>query len=123
PVRHSLVWLSAAGWAEAVDSARPEHRDILLSWTERDLPLTVRRPSEFDPSDCLYLGLALPPSRGKLRLPITVSNTAAKVIRKPLLLSDVISSAAVDWQEPLQDLVNRLEVRDICPQVYGAFAL
>jgi phosphoribosyl-dephospho-CoA transferase len=120
--RHSLVWLTVYGWTEAVDSARPEHREILAYWNERDLPLIVRRQSDLDPPGCLYLGLSLPPSLGKLRVPVTVSNSAAKEIRKPLLLSDVVFSAPVEWQIPLQDLVHRLTIGDICPQVYGAFA-
>lgn len=122
PVRHSLVRLTAGGWLEAVSSALPGHREPLLYWMERDLPLIVRRRSEFDPPGCLCLGLSLPPSRGKLRVPIAVLHAAASNIREPLLFEDIVISAPADWQQTLRDLIERLAAKGIRPQIYGAFA-
>lgn len=41
--RHTLVWLTAAGWDAAIADAQPEHVAGLAQWRHHDWPAIVRR--------------------------------------------------------------------------------
>lgn len=53
--RHSLVWLTAAGWEAVITSARSEHAAALAQWQRNDWPAVVRRfdaiPKDADAAD------------------------------------------------------------------------
>ncbi|MBN3844523.1 phosphoribosyl-dephospho-CoA transferase, partial [Burkholderia sp. Ac-20349] len=69
--RHTLVTLTAAGWGAAFARDPVLAADPLVqAWAAHDWPLIVRRASP-DQADAgrVPLGLPLPPSAGKARLP------------------------------------------------------
>ncbi|MFC7518116.1 malonate decarboxylase holo-[acyl-carrier-protein] synthase [Herbaspirillum sp. GCM10030257] len=124
--RHSLAWLSAAGWREAIEAATPECRDAIRSWQLADWPATVRRQDAGARMDECSLGIALPPdvdSGVKKRIGLRVSTMHLTHTSAPLALSEAIPKALPVWKEALTDLDQKASAAGLVLRVYGSLAL
>lgn len=122
--RHSLVWLTAAGWEAARAAAPPEHGAAIERWRDAGWPLVVRRrdPNAGDAELCL--GLALPPdplSGDKLRIALRAPLATVARGAPPLALKDVLAAAPEQWRRDLA-LLNEAGV-GLNLRVYGSLAL
>lgn len=69
--RHSLVWLSAAGWEYLIAGAHAASvLDCLTHWRENRLPLVVTRQERG--CNLLALGLSAPLAWGRQKIPLKV---------------------------------------------------
>lgn len=103
--RHTLVTLTAAGWAAlfARDAALAADAPV-RRWAERGWPLVVRRalPGEIDGSG-VPLGIPLPPA-GKRRIAVSVGADALASVGAPPAIAAVLGAAPAAWRQPLLDL-------------------
>jgi phosphoribosyl-dephospho-CoA transferase len=123
--RHGLVWLSEAGWLEALARVADDHRYAVQRWRQHDWPAVIRRRDADCAAGEICLGIALPPDQDgvKLRVPLRVGLRGVRQMRAPLEIADVIEHAGSQWRNGLLELhgdvaAQRLEIR-----VYGSLAL
>lgn len=76
--RHAFVWLDSS---EALPA-------LLREWIEQGRPLVVRRPCLSPDGKNACLGLALPPSRGKRRIPFELPRELIQKVSVPPLWSE-----------------------------------
>lgn len=76
--RHAFVWLDPSAALPA----------LLHEWIEQDHPLVVRRPCLSPDGNNACLGLALPPSRGKRRIPFELPRESILKVSEPPLWSE-----------------------------------
>lgn len=108
--RHSLLHLSAAGWASARPQVDPTHHAAIDRWCEADWPVIARRHEADCPADQVCVGLALPPdalSGVKHRLPLRIGSDQVTRLEKPRLLGDVLP---VSWKVSLPEAALLLPV-------------
>lgn len=128
PSRHDLIWLkpSQLGHVKLVGGSPVEVErgmQCLHDWVEAGHPLIVaRQPDEFQSVEKsgLQVGLALPPSMGKLRLAFAVPASAIASHRAPWLLSGSIAQLPQPWVKPLSELAALPAVSACRPAVYGS---
>ncbi|EGF32713.1 Phosphoribosyl-dephospho-CoA transferase [Oxalobacteraceae bacterium IMCC9480] len=102
--RHSLSFLSAAGWASARLQVEARHHAAIERWCAADWPLIVRRHEADCPTGQVCLGLALPPepeSGIKHRLPLRIAIDEVTRSRPPLTLAEVRLVLPPAWQAAL----------------------
>lgn len=78
--RHAFVWLDSA--EETAES------ELLREWLEQDRPLVVRRPCLSDDGKNACLGLALPPSPTKRRIPFELPLKLIRHVAEPPVWSE-----------------------------------
>ncbi|WP_245549287.1 malonate decarboxylase holo-[acyl-carrier-protein] synthase [Noviherbaspirillum massiliense] len=124
--RHSLVWLTDAGWQEAQNSAPQDCREIIAAWKRTDWPAIARRHDPEATQEQACLGIALPPDSvdgSKKRIPVRVSRSSIRKSDAPPALDAVLAAAPPDWREPLAALDANARAAGICLRVYGSLAL
>ena len=133
--RHNLVWLSAAGWQQALAQVAASDRAALMQWQAQDWPVIVRRHDADAGSEQLCLGVALPPDADghKRRIALRVTDAGVARQRAPLTLAEVMQGSAADnapvlpalWRAVLPLLVAELEqLSSPLPlAVYGSLSL
>lgn len=102
--RHSLLHLSAAGWASARTQVDVIHHAAIDSWCTADWPVIARRHEAGCPDDQVCVGLALPPdpvSGVKHRLPLRIASDQVMRTRLPLSLAEVLPVLPHAWQAAL----------------------
>lgn len=120
--RHDLVWLDTARWRDAlVAPVSDAWLEALSGWFSHGRPAVVRR-QESPSTNALSLGVALPPARGKMKIPLLVERGAVIRTSAPLTLQNALASAPSGWQPPLRDLVDAARRRGIEFRVYGSVA-
>ncbi|MDD5298704.1 MAG: malonate decarboxylase holo-[acyl-carrier-protein] synthase [Rhodocyclaceae bacterium] len=124
PRRHDLVWLEplAAGDARTVSLGclpDAEARGLLADWLERGHPLIVSRQPEMA-EGLLALGLALPPSLGKHRLPFQVPVCHVRRSAAPPRLADLASALPESWLSLIGALLASPALAAVCPRVLGS---
>jgi len=121
--RHTLVWLSPAGWEQAGASLTPALRAQLQRWQQHDWPAVVRRRDADATDEQVCLGIALPPdtSGHKLRVPLRVASQHIRRQRPPLLIAEVLLQAPQAWRTALARLQQQAQALDL--RVYGSLAL
>lgn len=120
--RHDLVWLATARWRDALVAPVPDTwLEALSGWFSHGRPAVVRR-QESPSTNALSLGVALPPARGKMKIPLLVERGAVIRTSAPLTLQTALASAPPGWQPPLRDLVDAARRRGIEFRVYGSVA-
>jgi len=70
----------------------------------------------------LSLGVALPPSRGKLKIPFFVARSALLRCRPPVTLEQARRAAPPEWQPALEVLLGAARGLDTPLSVYGSLA-
>ena len=124
PSRHSLVWLSAAGWRAIAGQVTEQHRSAVSEWYQSGWPLTVRRHDIDCPSDQLCLGIALPPLDGvKARLPFRVALDAIDSVQTPLSIPEVLTALPDQWRDAASRLHGAAQMMEVDLKVYGSAAL
>ena len=73
--RHDLLVIDPSHW-EAVLAAVPDKPDLLVAWARRGWPVIVRRRLAGEPQDELPVGVQLPLSEGRRRVPLRVPPAA-----------------------------------------------
>ena len=122
PARHDLIWLDSDRWRDALLAPLPdEWMGALGEWFKRGRPAVVRR-QESSTANAISLGVALPPSRGKTKIPLLVERRVVTRASAPLLLATALVSAPPAWQAALQSLVDAARERGIEFRVYGSLA-
>lgn len=143
--RHDLVWLSPAGWTQALAAAnRHGAADVdlasaLAHWRDRNWPLVVRRQEAATPAGQLALGVPLPPAAdgGKLRFACSVDQQLVAHWQAPLALADALAAAPAHWQALLQAFLldcsraaaalprrgGEVPLRSLQPRVFGSLAM
>ncbi|MGU7775574.1 malonate decarboxylase holo-[acyl-carrier-protein] synthase [Burkholderia sp. MR1-5-21] len=119
--RHTLVTLTAAGWAAlfARDPALAADAPV-RRWAECGWPLVVRRalPGETG----VPLGMPLPPSAGKRRIALSVDAGALASVGAPPAFAAVLDAAPAAWRQPLREL-DALGARcGVAGRVFGSLA-
>ncbi|MEB0136785.1 malonate decarboxylase holo-[acyl-carrier-protein] synthase [Actimicrobium sp. CCC2.4] len=102
--RHSLLTLSAAGWASARAQVEARHHAAVERWCAADWPVIVRRHEVDCPTGQVCVGLALPPepeSGIKYRLPLRIAINEVTRSRPPLTLAEVRFVLPPAWQAAL----------------------
>ncbi|WP_344762290.1 malonate decarboxylase holo-[acyl-carrier-protein] synthase [Actimicrobium antarcticum] len=126
PARHSLLWLSAAGWADARRQVPALHHAQVDRWGSSDWPLIVRRQEADCPAGTLCAGLALPPdpvTATKHRLPLRVAGTTVTRVQTPVALSLVGEVVPAHWRPSLDRLQSDALACGLSLQVFGSAAL
>lgn len=129
PSRHDLVWLkpdaapaavSAGGQPVAPDQAM-QH---LLAWVAQGNPLIVARQTDLNTlTNTLRVGLALPPSQGKLRLAFDVPAFAIDRVQSPPKLAEIDQQLPPNWAEATAALLADAAIRRCQPALYGSLAI
>lgn len=124
--RHSLAWVTAEGWREALQTAAPQCRDDIVSWQSANWPATVRRQDIDAHTDQCSLGIALPPdvdSGIKKRICLRISKAHVAQMSVPLTLSEAIPAALPAWRDALTILDRKASAAGLVLRVYGSLAL
>lgn len=102
--RHQLVRILPAAW-NALFASRPDlgHDPLLRSWARKDWPLIVRRPMPGDGAG-VPLGLPLPPSEGKRRIAVEVSQQDIHCMMSLPDLAQAVRAAPIAWRPTLREL-------------------
>lgn len=135
--RHSLVWLTAAGWEAAIAAAQPEHAAALAQWQRNDWPAIVRRfdptPKDTDAVDAadaanatdaeasdICLGVPLPPDAAgvKVRIALRVASSHIARTSAALELRSALMAAG-----PWRDGLAALSAAAPTLRVFGSLAM
>lgn len=123
PPRHSLVWLTPAGWrlAQQRDPGQAEH---LSAWQRAGHPLVARRHDADAHDEDICLGLPLPPhpTLGKRRIALRLPADAVERIDAALALGAIHRAALPAWQAPLASLARDADAAGVALRVYGSAA-
>nr|WP_315250207.1 malonate decarboxylase holo-[acyl-carrier-protein] synthase [uncultured Duganella sp.] len=120
--RHSLVWLTAAGWQAAIASVQPEHAGALTQWRQNDWPAIVRRSDAGADAAAgdIFLGVPLPPDAAgvKVRIGLRVAPSQVERTSAALALRSALPAAG-RWRDRLTAL------SDAAPglRVFGSLAM
>lgn len=124
PSRHDLVWLDPAR-AGGLEVA-PGWRDEVERWLARGLPAVARRrDGEREAAAgaaAVALGIPVPPSRGKARIPLSAPPAAVLRVEPPLPLAAALASAPAAWRQPLRSLDGAARALGVLLRVHGSLA-
>ena len=127
--RHSLVWLTDAGWLQAERDVEAPDRDAIQRWHRHDWPAVARRGEVAGEvghaATHALLGVALPPHSEdgmKRRIPLRIACAEVKRTARPLRLESVIPHAPVHWRQKLIALDHAAQQLGICFLSYGSLA-
>jgi len=120
--RHDLVVVSTAAWRAAL-AARPGLADVPLvaAWAERGWPLVVRRSGASDAAG-VPLGLPLPPSHQKLRLPFVIPHDGVVSVAPPPAIASALEIAPPAWRPTMQRLIALAAAFGGEARLYGSLA-
>jgi phosphoribosyl-dephospho-CoA transferase len=106
-MRHDLIWIGGAPWAEIL-TTRPDiaRYPLAVEWAERGRPLIVRRAAPGDAADGVPFGLPLPPAQGKARLAGTLPHSKIVWRGPPPRLADALDNAPLPWRDTVQRLLE-----------------
>ena len=127
PPRHSLVWLTPAGWdqvqAGAAQALVPV-RDAIGRWHAADWPLVVCRAVPAMLPGRIALGIALPPDEfgNKPRISTTIELTEIRHQTPPLSLQAVLQNAPPHWRAGLLALQLQAAELSLELRVFGSLA-
>ncbi|WP_086642893.1 malonate decarboxylase holo-[acyl-carrier-protein] synthase [Acetobacter sp. DsW_063] len=114
--RHALVTVSPSAWREvAGDHPLKEVRD----WAALRRPLVCRRPAP-DEDAGVALGLPLPPSLGKLRLPFLLPVDCLAPFDGSTALSALDAKPDSFWRPDVTKLLQLATRHDIAPEATGS---
>lgn len=122
--RHDLVWIDREAVATVPAGARDAQLyPVVNEWIILDRPLVVRcQPPRAETAGCLAVGLPLPPSLGKRRIPFEVDPRAIVRGASPPLLAEITNEFASDRRASLLQLCAAAREIDIEFRVFGSAA-
>lgn len=125
--RHSLVWLTDAGWqAAALSAATEAEYTVIGQWRAHDWPAIVRRTEPGTPHGQHCLGIAAPPcqqSGRKVRVALRIAGAQIARVADSLPLSAAIDHAPAPWRADLAALAHAASASGLPLQVYGSLAM
>jgi phosphoribosyl-dephospho-CoA transferase len=100
---------------------------MVTNFLAAGVPLVSRRQPESEGESSIRwrfiaVGMPLPPSQGKLRVPLVAPLESIMLTRPPLELAEVIPHLPQRWRAPLRDLLRSAEAVGIQFRVYGSAA-
>jgi phosphoribosyl-dephospho-CoA transferase len=119
-VRHDLVWLDPAQLGAL--EVEPLHLQAVAQWIGADLPAVATRRGQGGLDGAAWLGIPLPPSRGKLRIPLRAPARAVARARPPLRLAEAVASAPAARRGALEALDAEAQGLGILLRVHGSLA-
>lgn len=125
PLRHNIVRVDATHWRTALAAPlTKQHAGLVDAWFALGHPAVVRRSGEEETRAAwtVALGIPLPLSNGKLRIPLLLAADAIVTIEPPPILESAISSAPVAWHGALRELDTAGKNEGIAFSVYGSLA-
>jgi phosphoribosyl-dephospho-CoA transferase len=119
--RHTLAWLSAAGW-QSVQASAQQHEVALSQWQRHNWPVVVRRAEPDTTTDEICLGLPLPPERdgAKLRLALRARKEHLARTSDAIELKSALPFSGA-WHESLSVLCHEAEPLNL--RVFGSLAM
>lgn len=131
--RHSLVWLTPAGWDRALAGMAQPDRAMAIPWRDHDWPGVVRRSESPVKAGTVPLGLPLPPAlplpRGQAsgppkgpRLGCVTALEDIRTVRGAVPLEATLDDALPSWRPSLRALIDALLAEGIVLRVYGSLA-
>lgn len=131
--RHSLVWLTDAGWARVLDTLAPDDAAAAEDWRRNGWPAIVRRNEDGADTESVPLGLPLLPLdeapangvalAGKRRLGFFARKSHVARMQLPLALRDAVDVAPAEWKAALHALDVSITQSGMTTRVYGSLAL
>jgi phosphoribosyl-dephospho-CoA transferase len=118
--RHDLVWLDPAQVGAL--HVEPIHHGTVAQWVEAGRPAVATRRDPGTPAGTAWLGIPLPPSRGKLRIALRAPAGALVRARPPLRLAEVMASAPAGLRVALEELDAEAGGLGILLRVHGSLA-
>ena len=106
--RHTFVWLDSSASLPA----------LLREWIELGHPLVVRRPCLSPDGKNACLGLALPPSRGKYRIPFELPREAIRKVSEPPLWTECETIS----NEPVRPFHEAANAAGVALRTFGSHA-
>lgn len=124
PARHDLLWLTGAGWSQALQHLSGQAREAALRWRERDWPVVARRRDVDAAEDELCAGIALPPLEdgSKPRIALRVPMSALDRRCGAMPLAAVIDKAPANWRQDLNNMEAQAREAGIELRVFGSLA-
>ena len=121
--RHDLIYLEPSRWDVVLERQLGSDQvdPLIRSWVHKGWPLISRRPSSYE-THGIALGLPLPPSLGKWRIPFIVQDQDILTIQEPLSLASAREQAPRQWQQIFDELEFFAAHRGIELQVFGSLA-
>lgn len=126
PSRHSLVWLTAAGWQSALKQASTDAREVIEKWHAADFPAVARQHEVDCPADLCCIGIAAPPDSvtgHKTRLPLRIARDHIRAVHLPATLTAILPALPPSWHVALGALDDALCAQGVKAQVFGSAAL
>lgn len=119
--RHTLAWLTAAGWQAAMASA-PGREVALSQWQRHNWPVVVRRAEPDAAADEVCLGVPLPPDRdgAKLRFALRARKEHVARTGSAIELKSALPFSGA-WHESLAVLCKEAESLHL--RVFGSLAM
>lgn len=121
--RHDLVYLEPARWNSLLDRQLGSDLagTLVQSWVHMGWPLVARRPA-LDDGQGIALGLPLPPSLGKRRISLVVSDDDILSVCEPPLLTRARAQAPEAWNRTFDELELFSARRGVALRVFGSLA-
>lgn len=122
--RHDLVWLTAAGWQQAMKAAGVDGAAVAL-FRDHDWPAVVRRREPAAAADQVSIGLPLPPTPdgAKRRCAIDIPHAAIARSRAPLALAGVADQLPARWVDAGAALLADIARLGVALGVFGSLAM
>jgi phosphoribosyl-dephospho-CoA transferase len=119
--RHELLRVAPAFWARAL-AARSDLKalPLLAGWPDRGWPVIVRRPMANESLDSVPIGVPLPPTDGKLRIALSIPETAVLERALPPSLWAVRRVADPAWRRTIDALVALGARLSFVPASFGS---
>jgi phosphoribosyl-dephospho-CoA transferase len=120
--RHDLAWLDPE--IDAGEFASEQQAEYARSWVMKGFPLVVARQTDVHLSEPnqIILGFTLPSAPSRIRVMLRANRSAIIRHSRPILLSETINFAPVNWRIGLNNLVALFEKFKIVARVYGSLS-
>ena len=125
PVRHDLLHFDPSAWPILL-GGRPDLQALngVRDWQTYRYPLMSRRRQPDDPAGGWPVGIALPPSQGKLRLALNIAPEHVVSVEHPPLLRDALDGRLSGrlpgaWTARSTQLDDACATVGLAPRLFG----
>jgi phosphoribosyl-dephospho-CoA transferase len=118
--RHELLYVEASAWSTALASCPLRDHPLVAGWSEKQWPVITRRRGEGDDPALVAVGVPLPPSEGKLRIPLTIPYEAVLRRTNPSPLRETITAAPAPWRATMEAACQLGAKHGVEPAAFGS---